>query len=114
MSHMDRDVAASAVTILLGVWLLAASFLWTHGGAAHANAVAVAAACIAVGLASLRAPDALLLDLLLAAWLVASIWILPHRDRFSSWNTVMVAIGLALLPVSMRLYPRTPGARAEA
>jgi hypothetical protein len=105
-----RDVAVSALNVLLGVWLFATSFLWQHTAAGRVSTSIVGLLAVAIGLAAWRAAAAFYLDLLLAAWLVASIWLLPHHP-FASWNEAMVAIGLLLVPITMRLFPAPPGER---
>jgi len=107
---MHRDLAASALNALLGAWLIATSFLWHHDAVHLASAWIVGLLAVTIGLAARRRPGVLYLDLLLAAWLVVSIWVFPHRP-FASWDEAMVAIGLALVPVSMRLFPEPPPAR---
>lgn len=110
---MHRDVAASGLNALLGVWLVATSFLWHHDAVHLAIAWLVGLVAVAIGLVARRRPGALYLDLLLAAWLTASIWLFPHRP-FASWNEAMVAIGLVLVPITMRLFPAPPPERRAA
>ncbi len=110
---MHRDVAVSALNVLLGVWLIATSFLWQHTAAGRASTWIVGLLAVVTGLLARRAAGAFYLDLLLAGWLVASIWLLPHRP-FASWNEAMVAIALALVPVTLRLFPAPPPERRAA
>lgn len=103
---MTRDAASSALNIALGLFLAGTALLWPHDGANLVSSLAVGALAVAVGLASLagRGAPAFWLDLPLAAWLAASIWLLPHR-LYAGWSEAMVVIGLALVPITMLLFP---------
>src|SRR5574337_866337 len=94
---VHRDLAASVLNVVLGVWLAVTSLLWHHTPANLASGLIVAAVAILAGAAARRRPDVFWVDLPMAAWLGATIWIFPHRP-FASWNEAMVAIGLALVP----------------
>jgi hypothetical protein len=104
---VHRDLASSALIALLGVWLAATSLLWQHEAASLYSGLVVAALAIAIGVGARRRPGLFWVDLALAAWLVATIWIFPHRP-FAGWNQAMVALGLALVPITMRLFPELP------
>jgi len=104
---VHRDIASSALNVLLGVYLAVTSLLWHHDTANLVTGLAVALLAIAAGLLARRRPGAFWADLPLAAWLAATIWIFPHHG-WASWNLAMVAIGLALVPITMRLFPELP------
>ena len=112
---MHRDLAASVLNVLLGAWLAVTSLLWQHDEANLVSGLVVGLLAVAVGVLARRRSAVFWIDLPLAGWLAASIWILAHH-RFASWNEAMVAIGLALVPITMRLFPEPPllERRAEA
>ncbi len=108
---MRRDVSASALGMLLGFWFFASSFMWPHTTASRVNSIVLGVVTAAVGLAASRAPGARWLYLLPAAWMVASIWIIPHEDRFTIWNNASIAIALVLIPMTSVLFTTAPARR---
>ena len=111
---MRRHVTWMVWNVVLGLWLVASSFLWEHSGAARASVLVAAAVTIAIGLLALRSPGAIALDLAVAAWLVLSVWLVPRDLHYGAWNAVMVAIGLGILPIARALFPTPPAERARA
>lgn len=99
---MKRDVALSALNALLGVWLVASTFLWRHSTANLVNQLAIGFACIAVALLASRLPAARWLFVPLSAWTIASPYIVPLRETTAAVTLVACGVAMLLAPLTAR------------
>src|SRR5215208_4842129 len=95
---------ARTLNLMLGVWLFFSAFPWARTSADFANAWLVGLFSAAFALAAMRRERARFVNAALAAWLLASTAVLPHRSPTARWNDVLVGVlmlGLALVPGTM-------------
>lgn len=94
--------------IILGVGLFISAFLWEHTQAQFTNSWLVGLAIAAVATIGLFAPKARYANVVLAAWLIISVWALPTVSETTFWHNLLlgiVSLVLALVP-SARVVPR--------
>ncbi|HET7827160.1 MAG TPA: SPW repeat protein [Anaeromyxobacter sp.] len=101
-----RAHPARVLVALLGVWLFLSGFLWDHADAQRVNAWAIGVLFVAVALVARAAPVLRYANTALAAWLLASVWILPHVTAATRWNDGIVAV----LVFALSLTGRSRGA----
>ena len=95
--------AASAINILLGIWLIASPWIFDYGGRPAVLSSVMAGALIAIiaasRLASLRSTAGLSgVNLLLAVWTIASPWLCGYTANIEAvWNNVALGIVVAAL-----------------
>jgi hypothetical protein len=87
-----RAHPARILVALLGAWLFLSGFLWDHADAQRVNAWAIGVLFAAVALVARAAPVLRYVNTALAAWLLASVWVLPHVTAATRWNDGIVAV----------------------
>jgi hypothetical protein len=80
--------------IVLGLWLVVASFLWPHSGPEQTNAWVVGILAAAFAALALERDELRYLNTALGVWLFASMWVLPSIRVATLWNSGIVAAGL--------------------
>lgn len=102
---MNRVRTASAINAILGVWLIAAP--WIYGYAEDRissvwNSVVVGLVIAAFGSLRIGSPDKASIlswtNLALGAWMAASPWLYDYTDNFGwMWNSVVVGVVVIVL-----------------
>ena len=106
---------ARTLNLMAAVWLFFSAFPWARTSADFSNAWLVGLFSAVFAVAAMRRERARFVNAALAAWLLASTAVLPHRSSTARWNDVIVGalmLGLALVPGTM--YPRLHHRRATA
>lgn len=90
-------MGARTANAVLGLWLFVSAFLWPHSR--HQFVSAVVAGMFAVtlalfGMAGLAWPR--YLNVMIGAWLIVSGLCLPRVSTATSWNHVLVGLGLVI------------------
>jgi hypothetical protein len=101
VDRVDRTSPARVLSALLGAWLFLSGFVWDHTPAQRVNAWAVGVLFVAVALVALAASALRRINTALSAWLLASVWALPHASAATMWNDALVAVAvfaLSLVP----------------
>lgn len=112
----ERTHPARILVALLGAWLFLSGFLWNHADVQRANAWAIGVLFVSVALVARAASRMRYVNTALAAWLLVSVWVLPHVTAVTRWNDGTVAVlvlALSLLPFARRATA-SPAAAAAA
>ena len=93
---------ASVVDIVLGAWLLFSSLFWPPFPVHMASSAIVGASSVVLGIAARRGHDwCRWLVGILAVWLIASLWVIPHGSPSIVVNHLTVGtllFGFSVLP----------------
>jgi hypothetical protein len=92
------------LNIFVGIWLVVSAWLWPQTWAQQLNAWTVGGLMIVFAIAAAARGVLRYLNTALAAWLFASIWVLPTMSTSTAWNLGVVAT-LALV---FSLFPNVP------
>jgi hypothetical protein len=92
------------LNIFVGIWLIVSAWLWPQTWAQQLNAWSVGGLMIVFAVAAAARGVLRYLNTALAAWLFASIWVLPTVTAAVAWNLGIVAT-LALV---FSLFPNVP------
>lgn len=92
------------LNIFVGIWLVISAWLWPHTHAQQLNAWVVGGLMIVFAIAAAERGVLRYLNTALAAWLFASIWVLPTSSMSTVWNLGLVAT-FALV---FSLFPNVP------
>jgi hypothetical protein len=99
---MKIDKVAALADIYLGAWLFLSTFLWRHSPEHIANAGAIGVLSLALGYMAYRGHIwARWIVAALAAWLLASVWVLPHGSVGLVVNHLIIGtllFGFSALP----------------
>jgi hypothetical protein len=95
------------VNLLIGLWLMLSAFLWPHLRAEQANALVCGGVCALLTVLSVEAGGVRYLEIGLAAWLVASAFVLPHRLLITPIHSAVIGLVVGLL--SLRRGQELPG-----
>lgn len=101
LERHEHGVVRAGVVMLLGAWLVITPFLWPHAHATAVNAWLTGALLGAGAICALYVPAVKFVDALLAIWLLASAFLLPHVSVATIWNDALVAVAVlvsSLLP----------------
>lgn len=90
---------ARTLNIILGAWLFASAFLWTHTPVDRVSCWAVGLGVIAFAVVAMTIPTARWVNSALAVWLFASAFALPHLHAGTRWNEVIVALFVFFLSI---------------
>ncbi|HVJ90391.1 MAG TPA: hypothetical protein VM580_11365 [Labilithrix sp.] len=106
MSASGHGNWVRAANIVLGTWLIVASFLWPHTVAQRVNAVVVGGGAVVIAVvAAVRHPKVRYANVGLAIWLVISTLTLPGTaSTLPTWNALFVAIAM----IACSITPREP------
>ncbi len=99
---MKRNTTITVLNAVAGVWFILAAFLWRRAGGERLDALLVAAAALAVGFGAWRVRALRWLDVPLGLWMLAAIWLVPHRDPFTAWNLACFGGALLVAPFAAR------------
>ncbi len=97
--------AARTLNLILGAWLFASAFLWTHTSADRVNDWTVGLAFVIFAVIAMTSPAARWVNTILAAWLFVSAFALPHVHQGTRWNEVIVALFvffISIVPTEIR------------
>jgi hypothetical protein len=112
----DRAHPARVFSAFLGVWLFLSGFLWDHSDAQRVNAWAIGVLFVSIALVARAWDGVRWANTALSAWLLVSVWALPHVTAATRWNDGVVAVtvfALSLLPERGRVAASPGGAGAE-
>lgn len=106
-THSAHDVIVSrrfeharVASLLLGLWLIASTWVWRHFESSRLNTWLVGALVASVALLALRKPALRWVNVVLGAWLLLSVFIIRPVQAITWWNNLLVAVvvlGCALL-----------------
>jgi len=94
---------ARAVTFAAGLWLVLSAYLWGHSPTQQVNALVCGVAALLFTVLAVGFPLLRFLNMLLGAWLVLSVFRLPHAGALTLVNNL--AVGLLLVLASPRRGP---------
>jgi hypothetical protein len=101
MKLIKLEASPRWINLVVGLWLIASTFVWPHTPLQLANALVVGAGCaIAAGLAT-RAPHVRYVNVGLGLWLYASGWFVPVARTATLNNHAIISaimILIALVP----------------
>lgn len=89
-------------SLILGAWLFLSRFVWVHSPAQFENACVVSILYTSIAAAALGNPRVHYANLLLAAWLLVSAWLLPRAADMTLWHNIAVAITMLGIGLRMR------------
>jgi hypothetical protein len=98
ISH--RFEHARVANLLMGLWLIASSFVWSHFAGSRLNTWLVGGVVASVALLALRKPALHRVNALFGAWLALStLFIIRPMHTLSWWNNIL--LGMAVGACSM-------------
>jgi hypothetical protein len=86
-------------SLSLGGWLFVSRFAWAHSESQFANTWLVSVVYTSLAVAAVGLPRVRYLNLIVALWLLVSVWILPRAADATLWNNLSVALGMIGLAV---------------
>jgi hypothetical protein len=92
-------LAARTLNFILGGWLFASAFLWTHTPADRVSCWTVGLGVVVFAAAAMTVPPARWVNSALAVWLFVSAFALPHLHAGTRWNEVLVALFVFFLSI---------------
>lgn len=92
-------------SLLLGAWLFASRFAWTHSAIQFANTGVVSVLYTALAAAALGVPRVRYVNVAVAVWLFASAWLLPRAAEATLWHNVAVSIAMAAVAMRLNAEP---------
>jgi len=101
---------ARILNAVLGAWLFASAFLWSHYPAEFHNTWITGAAMFLVALIGMRFRSARWVDAALALWLFCSIFFFPAADGGTVLNSIlisMIVLIVSFLPLRVVSTPLT-------
>jgi hypothetical protein len=111
----NADLWPRIANIVLGVWLFASAFLWTHTDISRTNTWVVGLLAVGFAVWGMWFPAARFLNTALALWLAFSTIIFPTVTA-TVWNNVLVAVAmffLSMIPNQGATTPQRRGRYAE-
>jgi hypothetical protein len=100
-------------SLILGAWLFLSRFVWTHSAAQFANACIVAVLYTSLATAALGNPRVRYANVIIAAWLFLSAWLLPRAQDATLWHNVALSIAMIGVAIAQpRVITRGPQARS--
>jgi hypothetical protein len=107
-----RSQLASAINLLLGIWLVISAFAWPHSFAEQTNTWIVGAVIAIFSAVSFAVPEVRWLDSLPAVWLFFSTFALTHGNGGTVWHNVVIAVAVFTVAFAGAAVPRR-GRRIE-
>jgi hypothetical protein len=89
-------------SLVLGAWLFASRFVWTHSSAQLTNTGVVAVLFTGIAAAALGIPRAQYVNAILAAWLFVSAWLVPRATDITLWHNVAISIVMGAIVIRSR------------
>ena len=107
-SHPAADVVVShrfeharVANLLMGLWLIASTFIWSHFEGSRLNTWLVGAVAASFALLTLRKPALHWVNALVGAWLlISTLFVIRPIQTATWWNNLLLAVaitGCALL-----------------
>jgi hypothetical protein len=90
----------STINFLAGGWLALSAFLWPHLPGERVNVALSGVVIVVIALASLVRPAMRWVNAVPAVWLFGTSLAMRHRETFSPWNTVAVALIVFLASIA--------------
>lgn len=98
---MTAEQPIQWLSLILGAWLFASRFAWTHSAMQFANVGVVAVLYTSLATATIGVPRVRYLNIAVAAWLFVSAWLLPRAADATLWHNVVVS--LAMVTFALRI-----------
>jgi hypothetical protein len=95
-----RSRNARDLNIVFGLWLVVSAFSWPHGADEQMTTCIVGALIALSGAAAMVADELRYVEAMVAALLIVSAVVVPHRSPLTPWNNVLVGAAIILLSLA--------------
>lgn len=95
-TSQDPGSWARFANLALGVWLFLSAFIWQHSPASKTNTWILGVIIALVSLSARRAPGSRFGNTAAAVWLFFSTLAISQYSQGTTWNNLIVAIGVFL------------------
>ena|SRR5690242_1214589 len=94
-----------SINLVLSLWLMVSSFLWTHSEAQFTNAWMLGVVATVMAAFSIEVPQLRWVNGVLSLWLFVSAFALPHVTLATVWNSVIIAVLMFSVSVAETMGP---------
>lgn len=106
---MTKHVAARWTGALIGAWLFVSAFAWQHSPEQFYNSWVVGLSAFIAAVLAANFDWTRYANIVMAVWLLASVWALPVISDGTFWNNIVVAV----LMFAVAMAPRPPHLRSK-